>query len=50
MEESRGEGGAGAAVVEDAKGHDRVFGELPFVEKEEDKGKDAEDEQTEGVG
>jgi len=50
VEEGGGEGGARAAVVEEVEGHDRVFGEFPFVDEEEDDGQDAKDDETEWVG
>ena len=43
-------GGDVGAVFEEAEGHDRVDGEFPFVEEEEDYHDDAEDEEAEDCG
>lgn len=49
VEEDAGIGSARAAVVEEVERHDRVFGELPFIEEEKYDGEDAADDQAESV-
>ena len=50
MAEADSKGGDVGSVLEEAEGHDRVAGEFPFVEDEESRYDDAENDEADYLG